>query len=65
VIEVCLLYVDAPQVYYGKGWTCNGGVTGSSKGNSCILIDIRMPGSTGFNLQQKLGAYDIPGYRPL
>jgi FixJ family two-component response regulator len=27
--------------------------------NSCILIDIRMPGSTGFDLQQKLAASDI------
>jgi len=27
--------------------------------NSCILVDIRMPGSTGFDLQQKLGASDI------
>ena len=29
------------------------------KENSCIVIDIRMPGSTGFDLQQKLAAYDI------
>ena len=29
------------------------------KENSCIIIDIRMPGSTGFDLQQKLAAYDI------
>ena len=27
--------------------------------NCCILIDIRMPGSTGFDLQQKLAASDI------
>jgi FixJ family two-component response regulator len=27
--------------------------------NACILIDIRMPGSTGFDLQQKLAASDI------
>jgi len=27
--------------------------------NSCILIDIRMPGSSGFDLQQKLAASDI------
>lgn len=27
--------------------------------DSCILIDIRMPGSTGFDLQQKLAASDI------
>jgi FixJ family two-component response regulator len=27
--------------------------------NSCILIDFRMPGSTGFDLQQKLAASDI------
>jgi FixJ family two-component response regulator len=27
--------------------------------NSCILIDIRMPGSSGFDLQQKLTASDI------
>ena len=31
----------------------------SPKRNSCILIDIRMPGSTGFDLQQKLTACDI------
>ena len=29
------------------------------KKNSCILIDIRMPGSSGFDLQQKLAASDI------
>ena len=29
------------------------------KKNACILIDIRMPGSTGFDLQQKLTAVDI------
>ncbi len=29
------------------------------KKNSCILIDIRMPGSSGFDLQQKLAACDI------
>ena len=29
------------------------------KKNSCILIDIQMPGSTGFDLQQKLAAFDI------
>ncbi len=29
------------------------------KKNSCILIDIRMPGSTGFDLQQKLTALGI------
>jgi len=29
------------------------------KTNSCILIDIRMPGSSGFDLQQKLTACDI------
>ena len=27
--------------------------------NCCIIIDIRMPGSTGFDLQQKLTASDI------
>jgi FixJ family two-component response regulator len=27
--------------------------------NACILMDIRMPGSTGFDLQQKLAASDI------
>ena len=27
--------------------------------NSCILIDIRMPGSSGFDLQQKLAASEI------
>ena len=29
------------------------------KQNACILIDIRMPGSTGFDLQQKLAASDM------
>jgi len=29
------------------------------KENACILIDIRMPGSSGFDLQQKLAASDI------
>ena len=29
------------------------------KEDSCIIIDIRMPGSTGFDLQQKLATYDI------
>ncbi len=29
------------------------------KKNSCILIDIRMPGATGFDLQEKLEASDI------
>jgi FixJ family two-component response regulator len=29
------------------------------KGNSCILIDIRMPGPAGSDLQQKLAADDI------
>jgi FixJ family two-component response regulator len=29
------------------------------KKNACILIDIRMPGSTGFDLQQKLTAFDM------
>ena len=29
------------------------------KKNSCILIDIQMPGSTGFGLQQKLTALGI------
>jgi FixJ family two-component response regulator len=29
------------------------------KNNACILIDIRMPGSTGFDLQQKLTAFDM------
>ena len=27
--------------------------------NSCIFIDIRMPGSTSFGLQQKLTAFDM------
>ncbi len=27
--------------------------------NSCILLGIRMSGSTGFDLQQKLAAFDI------
>ena len=27
--------------------------------DACILIDIRMPGSSGFDLQQKLAASDI------
>ena len=27
--------------------------------NSCILMDIRIPGPTGFDLQQKLAASDI------
>ena len=27
--------------------------------NSCIFIDIRMPGSTSFDLQQKLTAFDM------
>jgi FixJ family two-component response regulator len=27
--------------------------------NSCILIDIQMPGSTGFDLQQELATFDI------
>jgi len=27
--------------------------------NSCILIDIRMPGTTGFHLQQKLAASEV------
>jgi FixJ family two-component response regulator len=31
----------------------------SRKYNSCILVDIRMPGSTGFDLQQRLKACDI------
>ena len=29
------------------------------KKNACILIDIRMPGSTSFDLQQKLTAFDM------
>jgi len=29
------------------------------KQNACILIHIRMPGSTGFDLQQKLAASDM------
>jgi two-component system response regulator FixJ len=29
------------------------------KQNACILIDIRKPGSTGFDLQQKLAASDM------
>ena len=29
------------------------------KKNACILIDIQMPGSTGFDLQQKLTAFDM------
>jgi FixJ family two-component response regulator len=29
------------------------------KGNSCILIDIRMLGSNGFDLRQKLAAADL------
>ena len=29
------------------------------KKNACILIDIRIPGSTGFDLQQKLTAFDL------
>ena len=29
------------------------------KENACILIDIRMPGASGFDLQQKLAASDI------
>ena len=29
------------------------------KKNACILIDIRMPGSTGLDLQQKLTAFDM------
>ena len=29
------------------------------KKNSCILIDIRMPGASGFDLQQRLATSDI------
>jgi FixJ family two-component response regulator len=29
------------------------------KKNACILIDIRIPGSTSFDLQQKLTAFDM------
>jgi FixJ family two-component response regulator len=28
-------------------------------GNACILVDIRMPGATGFDLQQRLAAAGI------
>ena len=30
------------------------------KKNACILVDMRMPGSTGFDLQQALLEYGIP-----